>query len=252
MENDEPKTKLHFTRVRSKGDSTYYDPQTDIRAVLPTAVKVTLDLLMQICRDDWVKKEFSYLARCYAVYQIRLAEDGEHLVKQQAEFQRAINKVSASTRFLWMENLFCVLNAIYGLFTRRDVKTDGAAIRGMLNTAQQSALLSLVSQEQADDIITKFQERGKLYAENPCINPNGVAVCEETDQVVENIKELAGVFISHEGPSDWNSLSEACDAYFMSDEGDQLDDKSKMAVALAYPSYEKPYLDVEVDNDKPS
>ena len=161
MGEQEP-TKLHFTRVRSKGDSSFYDPQSDIRVVLPTAAKMTLDVLMQVTKDDWVKREFSYLAKCYAIYQIRLAEDSTNLVQQEVEFSQAIQKASPRAKMLWMHTMFILLNAVYGLFTRRDTKTDGAAIRGMLNTAQQAALLSVVSPEQATEIINKFREQGEL------------------------------------------------------------------------------------------
>ena len=246
MGEQEP-TKLHFTRVRSKGDSSFYDPQSDIRVVLPTAAKMTLDVLMQVTKDDWMKREFSYLAKCYAIYQIRLAEDSTNLVQQEVEFSQAIQKASPRAKMLWMHTMFILLNAVYGLFTRRDTKTDGAAIRGMLNTAQQAALLSVVTPEQATEIINKFREQGEIYEEAPNIDINGVAVCIENDEVVQNIKQLAHVFIDHTGADDWNSLSKACDDYFLSADADKLDNKSAVAVALAYPSYERPYLEAEAD-----
>ena len=90
---EEEQTKLHFTRVRSKGDSSFYDPQSDIRVILPTVAKMTLDVLMQVNTDDWLKKEFSYLAKCYAIYQIRLMEDSTDMLTQVAEFEQAMNKV---------------------------------------------------------------------------------------------------------------------------------------------------------------
>jgi len=62
---EEEKTKLHFTRVRSRGDSTYFDPQTDIRAIYPTAAKMTLEILMDVTKDESAKKEYEYLAKCY-------------------------------------------------------------------------------------------------------------------------------------------------------------------------------------------
>ena len=247
MTEETEETKLHFTRVRSKGDSSFYDPQSDIRVILPTVAKMTLDVLMQVNTDDWLKKEFSYLAKCYAIYQIRLAEDSTNMVQQVAEFENAVQKASPRAKMLWMHAMFALLNAVYGLFTRRDAKTDGAAIRGMLNTAQQAAVLSLVTPEQAKDIINKFRERGELYEESPSIDINGVAVCIENDEVVKNIKQLAHVFIDHTGSDDWNELSKACDAYFLSADADKLDNQSAVAVALAYPSYEKPYLEAVAD-----
>lgn len=244
---DEEKTKLHFTRVRSKGDSTYFDPQTDIRVIWPTAVKMTTDLLMQVSMDDWVKKSYSYLAKCFAIYQIRLAEDSTDMVTQVNEYEHAIAKVPAGIRARWQNVLFTMLNAVYGLFTRRDEKTDGPAIRGLINTAKQATMLAAVEPEQAKQILDGYKKQGEYWDELPSINENGVAVCEETDEVVQNIKQMAKIFIDHSGPEDWNSLSKACDAFFMSDESDKLDDRAKMAVSLAYPSYDLPYLVTEVD-----
>ena len=72
MSDENKQTKLHFTRVRSKGDSSYFDPQTDIRAIFPTAAKLTLDLLMDTTKDKSLKKDYEYLAKCYNIFQIRL------------------------------------------------------------------------------------------------------------------------------------------------------------------------------------
>jgi len=249
---DEERTTLHFTRVKSRGDSTFYDPQSDIRVVLPTAVKMTQDLLMQFVKDPTLKQEFSYLAKCYAIYQIRLVEDGTDMITQVREFEAAMEKVQPAIRAVWYETMFTLMNAVYGLFARRDAKTDGADIRGMLNTAEQAALVSVVSPEQATDIINKFRERGMLYAEDTKIDTNGYAVCVETDEVIKNIKQLAHVFIDHQGSDDWNKLAEACDTCFDNPNTAALDDKTQIAIALAYPSYEHPTLEVEATDDAKS
>ena len=245
-------TKLHFTRIKSRGDSSFYDPQSDIRVVLPTAVKMTQDLLMQVVPDMATKREFSYLAKCYAIYQIRLMEDRTDMLTQVAEFEQAMNKVKPSTRAIWYETLFTLMNAVYGLFSRRDAKTDGQDIRGMLNTAEQAALLSAVTPEQAADIKEQFRSKGMLYAESPNIDTNGYAVCVETEEVIRNIKQLAHVFIDHSGSDKWNDLAAACDACFENPETAKLDDKTQLAIALAYPSYEHPTLEVETEDVQPT
>lgn len=245
-------TILHFTRVKSRGDSTFYDPQSDIRVVLPTAVKMTQDLLMQFVKDPTLKQEFSYMAKCYAIYQIRLVEDSTDMITQVREFEAAMEKVQPAIRAVWYETMFTLLNAVYGLFARRDAKTDGADIRGMLNTAEQAALVSVVSPEQATDISNKLRERGMLYAENTKVDTNGYAVCVETDEVIKNIKQLAHVFIDHQGSDDWNKLAKACDACFDDPSTATLDDKTQIAIALAYPSYEHPTLEVEATDDAKS
>lgn len=249
---NEPVTKLHFTRIKSRGESGFYDPQSDIRVVLPTAVKMTQDLLMQVSPDMETKQEYSYLAKCYAIYQIRLMEDSTDLVTQVAEFERAIDKVHPQIRAVWYETLFTLMNAVYGLFARRDAKTDGQEIRGMLNTAQQAALVSAVKPEQAAEIIEQFRSKGMLYAEKPTIDTNGYAVCVETEEVIKNIKQLAQIFINHSGSDQWNDLAAACDACFEDPNTAKLEDKTQVAIALAYPSYEHPTLEVETEDVEPS
>jgi hypothetical protein len=253
MAEEKSKTILHFTRVKSRGDSSFYDPQSDVRVVLPTAVKMTQDLLMQFVKDPALKQEFSYLAKCYAIYQIRLMEDSTDLVTQVREFEAAMEKVQPAVRAVWYETMFTLMNAVYGLFARRDAKTDGAEIRGMLNTAEIAALASVVSPEEAADINQKLRERGMLYAEHTKVDTNGYAVCVETDEVIKNIKQLAHVFIDHQGSDKWNDLAAACDACFDDPNTAKLDDKTQIAIALAYPSYEHPTLEVEATEDaKPS
>ena len=35
----ETKTKLHFTRIRAKGEPAFFDPQTDIRQLITSVAK---------------------------------------------------------------------------------------------------------------------------------------------------------------------------------------------------------------------
>ena len=243
--NEEKPTVLHFTRVRSKGDSTYYDPQTDIRAIFPTAAKVTLDILMETTKDESLKKEYEYLAKCYHILQIRAAEDPTSLLQQAMDFANAINKVRPSVRAVWQTIMISLLNCLYLLFTRRDVKTDGKAIKGMLNTAQEAALLQQLPKDKQEIIYAAFNDVVEQYVEEPVTDPNGKVVCEETEQIMENIKDLASIFIAHEGDGSWHSLAAACDAFFKSPDAEKLTDEQQIAVALAYPDYPTPYLTVE-------
>lgn len=238
-------TKLHFTRVRSKGDSSYFDPQTDIRAIFPTAAKMTLGILMDAVKDEQLSKDFEYLAKCYNIFQIRLMEDPSELARQVADFESAIRRVQPKALAVWRETMLCLLNCLYALFTRRDVATDGKAIKNMLNAAQQATILQKLPPELQERVRAAFEP----VEEDAVTDPNGKVVCEETEQVIENIKELAALFISHSGPGDWTSLSIACDSFYSSPEADKLKDGEKMAVGLAYPSYELPYLTVERTDD---
>ena len=250
MAEDKEPTKLHFTRVRSKGDSTFYDPQSDIRAIYPTAAKVTLDVLLEVTKDEARKKDYEYLAKCYHIFQIRLMEDPTHVMLQVAEFESAIRKVQPRTLAIWQQMMLCLLNCLYALFTRRDVHTDGKAIKGMLTIAAEASMLQQLPKDKQEAIYHAFCDAGLVPEEEAVIDPNGKVVCEETEQVLENVKELAGIFISHSGPGDWNSLSSACDAFFSKPETADIPDSQQIAIALAYPSYENPYLTVEQTNDQ--
>lgn len=249
MAEEQDKTKLHFTRVRSRGDSTYFDPQTDIRAIYPTAAKMTLDILMEVTKDEAIKKEYEYLAKCFNIYQLRLVEDPTGVAAQVAEFSAAIHKVRPQILTVWQETMLTLLNCLYACFTRRDVKADGKAVRGMLTAAAEAAMLQRLPKAQQEAVYQAFCGAGLEYDEQAALDPNGKVVCEETEQVLENIKELAGIFVSHSGPGDWNSLSAACDAFFQSPEASKLTDEQQTAIALAYPSYDLPYLTVEKSDD---
>ena len=243
------RTVLHFTRARARGDSSFYDPQADIRVIFPTAVKATLTLLSDAVKSDGAKKEFEYLAKCYYIFQIRIVEDPSDLVQQILDFENAIKKVRPVHRWIWQQALFTLLNCLYALFTRRDAQTDGKEIRGMLNTAQQASLLQVLDKEQQAQIHAAFFRLGADYTEDAVTNPNGKVVCEETERVIENIKDIAQIFISHHGPSDWHSLAKACDEYFKTADVDKLPEDQQTAIALAYPDYDTPYLTVEKTDD---
>ena len=244
--NKEPVV-FHWTRVRSKGDSTFYDPQADIRKIMPTVVNMTLDVLMErLSNEERLAADFKYLSKCYSIYQIRLAEDSTNMVQQVNEFTNAISKASPVARYLWNEAMFTLLNAVYGLFSRRDSKTDGSDIRQMLNTAKIATLASVTDTMTAARISTAYKMRGDLMEEALKIDQNGKAICEETKEFIENINQLARLYINHTGSDEWQDLAEACDKFFDSGEAIKLSDKQQLAIALAYPNYDNPYLTAEV------
>ena len=51
-ENKEPRTKLHVFRVRARGEADFYDPQTDIRKLLPYIGIMTIEDLKVAYKDD--------------------------------------------------------------------------------------------------------------------------------------------------------------------------------------------------------
>lgn len=247
MEEQE-KTTLHFTRMRAKGDPTFYDPQTDIRQLFPAITKLTLTILQTTYKtDEKAMHDFLYLHNCFCVFQIRLSEDTKPCAEQVAEFFDAVNKADQRNVFLWFRAMFTVITSIYGLFVRRDAKVDGSAIRTMFDKTALAALLASLTPATRNNIYadaSKAADAAKLLrAEGETTSSAGFVVCEETGQRIENIQRLASLFISHEGNHDWDALAAACDREFQS--GEEKTDSTNIALALAYPTYEQRCLTVE-------
>lgn len=244
----EQKAKLHFTRVRARGDSNFYDPGADIRQLLPSIAKTTLMALQDKYADTPLMQDFLTLHNYFCVFQIKLAEDPTPCSTQVLEFASAVQNVSAEARVLWLQHMVMLLLCMYGLFTRRDVRTDGAAVGAMLDTGRFVSLLSGLT----DETRKQIKKEAGLAAVDALTAPGheetdarGYVVCEETKEVFENIKELASIYLSHSGAHDWNSLAEACDAAF---NAGGTPDKAAIALALSYPTYKQPTLTVETEN----
>lgn len=244
----EEKTKLHFTRIRAKGDSSFYDPGADIRQLLPSIAKTTLMALQDKYADTKLMQEFLVLHNFFCIFQLRLAEDQTPCAEQILEFCSAEQQVSAEARAIWNQYLVMLLLCTYGLFTRRDVRTDGAVVSAMLDTGRFASLMEGLSEETRQRIRQEIGTAANEALTSPGheeADPRGYVVCEETKEVLENIKTLAGIYISHTGANDWNSLAAACDKEFW--RGGKPD-KAAIALALSYPTYKQPSLTVEVGN----
>lgn len=234
-------TKLTFTRIRSKGDPAFYDPGSNIKLLLPDVMKCVLHMLEERSEGDpKLLKELTYLHNCFVVFQIRLAEDSASASSQLHEFFDAVAKASPKAQVLWYQASFQMLLSLYALLYRRDLPADGKAIKSALDEASLVALLANVDKQLRDEV----QELKEGPYET--FDPAGYVVCQETGEVLDNIKQLAGLFIGHTGPGDWHSLSEACDRAFMKGAGTR---EAQIALALAYPNYEN--LCVEVTDDTP-
>lgn len=250
---NEKQTKLHFMRIREEGEKAFYDNQTDIRALLPEVTEITLDVLDQITDDKKLKKEYDYLTRCFRIFQIKIKEDPTDVVKLVNDFYAAICKVSPKAFTQWAGTTYILLLTAYALFDRRDAKTDKDAMRKLMSTAKLSALCICLPPELLEQVNNVYKKNREVLDEQFAPTADGRIVCEETgDIVITDIKKMATMLIGYEGPNDWESVARACDSYFMSEKGKQLTDHQQMLVALAYPTYDKPYIEVEEDTDAES
>jgi len=247
---EETKTKLNFMRVRAKGTTAYYDTQTDIRVLLPALVEITLDVLRETTDDEKLKQEFVYLTKCFRIFQIKLKEDDKDIITLLNEFHEAICKVSQKALARWTNTQMILLSTVYGFFDRRDSATDGPAIRNMLNTAKLTAMTACLPKDLMEQVAAVYKYRNQVQDEQYSPQTDGTVKCVQTDEdVILDIKKLVGAFIDHDGSSSWEDLAKACDDAYMHT---NLTDKQKLAVALAYPTYNNPYLEAEGELDDPS
>jgi uncharacterized protein YabE (DUF348 family) len=118
----------------------------------------------------------------------------------------------------------------------------------MLNNATVDTFLSVLPEETVKQIRKIYEERGILVRMQEVISPRSIVKVLETDELItEHVKELARQIIKAGPNSNWNSLAEACDKAFkeLSDVDDIHADSKKIALALAYPTYDNPTLMVE-------
>lgn len=231
-------TRLHFTRVRAKGESTFYDPDSDIRKVLPAAIKTTLGVL-EVTHPD-KKAEFLYLYKCFCVFQIRIAEDSMKCKDQVSSFISALTKADNTALALFMHTLFFTLLCIYGLFNRRDAKVDVDDRQSMADVSAVCGVLSNLP----PDIHSSVCVPGYI---KEIYSTEGPIVCDTTGELIKHAKDIAALFVPSTGDSSWDAISDACDAFFMENEDNpELSDMQRVCIALAYPNYDKS-LGVEVD-----
>ena len=249
---NEEKTKLHFVRVRAKGNVEYYDPQMDIRALLPSATELVLDVLDQIAQDEQLKQEFKYLTKCFRIFQIKIREDDKDLVDIVNEYHRATCKVSARAMAQWSSTMMIMLSTMYGLFERRDCAADKDSTRGMLNTAKLSTLVSVLPAPIMEEVRAVYKQRQEVLDESFKPKYDGTIETAEKHVVVTDVKKLACILVEYEGSDDWEDIAAACDSFYRSDKRKDLNDVGQLAVALAYPTYESPYLEADGEDNAES
>lgn len=246
-ENKEPsKTRLHFSRVRAKGEPSFFDPMTDIRQLLPAFAKTIIEGLE--LQHEELADDFRYLHSCLCVFQLRIIEDPAPVDEQIDEFFDALYKCNRKALSLWVTALLMVQFTVYGLFCRRNAKTDSRGLRGMLEYAALASYKSVLSPDTYKKMQAELRAADVLFSQdNETVN-TGFAVCHETGEILESVQAIAHMFISCSGDRSWKELSKACDeAYEVGPTKPGVLDR--IAIALAYPAYGVNTLTVEVPED---
>ena len=230
---------LHFSRVRRQGEALYFDPQTDIRLILPNVMQAAMERLLDEYADKPEEKALLHLSTCVRILQIRLEEDSLPMDAQLGEFMKAIEEVPAEIVNLWMGTVVRAMICAYALFMRRDAQSDSAALAAML----ESTKLSLYRVSLQPGTYQKVRE--ELGSSVPLLVQNktrdGVVVCHETGEVMERVKDIARLCMGCTGDRSWNALADACDEQF---NAGKHTGKEQMALALAFPTYSHPCLTV--------
>lgn len=228
------KPRLHFSRLRGEGALLKFDPQTDLRVLLPAVGECVFDALDDMLKgaDDNVLQGVKYLHDCFRIFQIRMMEDRMPMASQVEEFFKAIVSVPPQVLYLWYGMLTRALMCICGLFMRRDAVTDSQALQAMLENTKLSLYEGLLSRETFDKMKSELATSVSLLVQNKT-HPGDVAVCRETGEVIEHVKDIASRFMGSDDRT-WDGLARLCDEQFNS--GGHARNE-QIALALAYPTY---------------
>lgn len=246
--NAAPGTKFHYSRVRKRGEPAWFDPQTDIRQVLPASFIAVVTSMEEQYEGMPELEHILQLHNYIRIFQIRVVEDTTPLDKQVAEFFNALATVPGDVLTAFLSRLTSVLLCIYALFCRRDAVTDREAIQAMFEYARLSTLSEVLSTETYRKVKDELRAAVPLAVQSRTTSSDAV-VCLETGDEMERVKEMASLFLSCSGKCDWNAMAEACDKAFnaATDGKSELSDKEAIALALAYPTYKHPTLTVTTD-----
>lgn len=239
------KTCFHFTRVRRKGDSTYYDPQSDIRLIFPNVMQTAMSYVLDKYQGTEYEQASLHLYTCMRILQIRLEEDPLPMDAQLGEFLKAIGDVPKEVLSLWFGMVATSMTLVYALFMRRDAATDKQALASMLEYTRLSSYRDSLQPGTYEQMKKELRAASPLLVDNT--TRDGVVVCPETGEVMERVKDIARMFICVTGDKSWNALADACDEAFNSTRPKTKE--QAVALALAYPTYAHPCLSVEDSGD---
>lgn len=239
--------KLIFSRVRKRGEPDWLDPQTDIRRILPAVILNVLGGMEDKYggRPD-VLSDILYVHNCFRVFQIKIMEDPTPVDEQVDEFVKALAKVNKDVLCLIASDVVLAMLGIYSLFCRRDAVTDKESLHAMLEQARLIPYSRLLSPETHNAVRSELAAKVPLLVQNKT-NEDGIAVCMETGEVLDHLKDIACGFMAISGNQTWEELSKACDKEFGSR---PMSDQVAIALALAFPTYERPTLMVEQEKEE--
>jgi hypothetical protein len=245
------KTKLHFTRIRAKGEPSFFDPQTDIRQLFPAVAKAAIMTLQdQNPGDKELQHDLTYIHNCLCIFQIRIAEDTAPVADQVAAFCKALDKCRSSTVSLLKSRFFTMIMMLFALFCRRDAKVDKDQLSTMMSMIQLAPLSTMISKELFQQVQEELTANAPAKLHDVCYPDGCNIMCEETQQQLKGAKDIIRLFVSASGDTSWEALAAACDEAF-STPGIKSDAQN-IALALAYPDYEHPSLSVEVEAEHDS
>lgn len=239
----EVRTKLHIFRVRARGEADFYDPQTDIRKLLPYIGIMVIEDLKVVYKDDArAQFDLSYLWNCLNVFRIRVSEDNTPLTEQMLRFVEAINQVNPEILHQFTTSVFVMFTVVYAVYQRRDIQIDGPGQAQMLATARLADFMELLPPEFAEKLHKYVQSNPMFKEQIKSVDPRSSAQVAKDGKVVDvfhNLKERARLFLPADGDQSWEALAEACDQCFqMLPEDAPV--QTKAALCLAYPDYKYP------------
>ena len=240
MENN----KLHFLRLRRK-DSTepFCDPMADIKVVVQQAFKELPVLYKELFKDE---QKADYLKAYLKVFVTRLEEDRTPLLEQLVDFAGAMKSKFSDKELVFFEQMLGkYVLCSFALYQRRDGAVD-AKERGAVRAA--SALLAmqeLLSKETLERIRQELPDANKQLERFDSTVSTVDALCvEDKNKTVNNIKDLVAWHMSADNRG-WKETAKACDQYIS---GATDTTAKEIAASLAYPDYDSPYFEIEVED----
>ena len=248
---EEKKKDLHVTRIRAKGEPTFFDPSADVRQIMAAVINISSGYLKTVyAKEKEALEAFDYLYRCFKIFQIRLAEDTAPVFEQVAEYEKALRKVEPRWYQIWRDTVQSLMTGTYALFVRRDAKVDEEEMRKMLNYVQLPLLKSFLSADTFNKVKSELESAEAIARRESYEVGDGMAVEAETGQVIQNIKSVVGMFIGSADDMSWPEAAEVCDRIFNERVAAGCEDKRELvALALAYPSYEHNQLSIKIEDD---
>lgn len=225
----------------------FFDPNSDVRIILPHAMRSALTFVLDSFEGTEHEQDALYLDQCVRILEIRLEEDSTPMDAQLGEFLEAIGKVPQPIVDLWLGAVTRTMLFVYALFMRRDSATDKGALAAMLESSRLSLFRDSLSAGTLAQMKAELRDSVSLLVANRT-REGGTVVCPETGEVMEHVKDIARQFIGATGDRSWNALADACDREFEASP-DKKTREQLIALALAYPTYRHPCLEVKDEED---